>query len=1143
MAGSSPPVAPSEPPRSFASFFQKPFNVVDNKDSLIKPIKFINDTPTLEYEEDEFERLVAPHRLCLVGKFSYGRPKMDEIHKEFKKIGFNGAYTLGLMNPRHVLIRFEQEDDYQRCWIRTFWNIGGFSVRILKWTPGFRFEEDPPVVPIWVSLFDLPIEYMHPEVIYSMATALGQPLKVDTPTLNMTRPSVARFCVGVDLTKELVKSVKIGKKGRKHEQFFTFEHVPFYCQKCCKIGHKESDCRMGKPSQKNPLVRPTESTEAGGKKQDLEVEIVNLNPLIVKSNATTLQSTETITPQLPAKTLAPQLPPKTLMPREPATSSGLSVHDKALIPVDLQESPVPNVGKIVTEKLTTTTTGSLNLITVAQPSNPFSVLRNLGNDDTAMIEDSEEEEHMSLVPKPMGEMLCEDSVTGTVSEDDEEESAAEEFSWSKGERDGAHVERSETVSFLVLLEPMLPSNELEVIRRQLRFDYDFSSSSRKIWVLCKKGIRMTLLGGSEQALHLEIEHQSLNLVTLVSAVYAKSTRVARRELWTELQGFRHHHPDSLWLVGGDFNIIHSLDEYSGVSVQDQEAIDEFNSFIEASSLTELLAVGEDFTWGVKVRGLLLIKHVLSAIPIHVFAAIEPPKSILNAIAHRCQRFYGKEWKVMEKNTGDPGTGLPTQCWKMVLDCAIFKRFCKPFPLKYGGRLNISKAFGQISCSLHRILRGKELLGAGLPKLIILHHLFQRCWCIREIVASGLINGQVWAVYGTSRIRNLQCQILQSGSFSQWKIFTYKRFGDDWRIELFMSWRKWIYPSMRGKTSSSGSRPHWEYSQSSPNMKHCGGGKLKTLACGMYGINSFLCASPSSCGSLVIHFSLLRRIYVEWAYTCNHQFAGSVAHGSSLGEYLNSWWISGNFKTAIGVIKNVLPSFIVWELWKVRNKFFFENVDSTFSGVVKAVKEHLHGMMLVHRLKARNVVERESLQLIFPNTPFCLKQKKVRKVSWQQQRKHVLNTDGSSNSQAAGYGFVIRGEKGFFLYGEAGFLGSGDSLQAEVYGLLFGVRKCEHLDLFQVEVQTDNQFLANILATGGPCPWRFYFELREIRAILERRDYSIHHIYREANAVADSLARCASDEVSAEFFSLGDLPNFTRGLITLDQQSMPYVRVR
>ncbi|CAI9099861.1 OLC1v1036743C1 [Oldenlandia corymbosa var. corymbosa] len=212
-------------------------------------------TTILEYEDDEFEKLVMAHRLSLVGKFSYGRPKMEEVHNKFKKIGLNGGYNL----------------------------------------------EDPPVVPIWVSLCDLPIEYMQPEVIFSMATTIGQPLKVDTPTLNMTRPSAARFCVEVDLMKELPKSVKIGKRGRKHEQIFTYELVPAYCPKCSKIGHKERDCRIGKPTpqkivadkvtapneKKNGIKMAKQKVKLGSKKphekSEVEVEIINANPLIIKA--------------------------------------------------------------------------------------------------------------------------------------------------------------------------------------------------------------------------------------------------------------------------------------------------------------------------------------------------------------------------------------------------------------------------------------------------------------------------------------------------------------------------------------------------------------------------------------------------------------------------------------------------------------------------------------------------------------------------------------------------------------------------------------------------------------------------------------------------------------------------------------------
>ncbi|CAI9115308.1 OLC1v1016174C1 [Oldenlandia corymbosa var. corymbosa] len=125
-------------------------------------------------------------------------------------------------------------------------------MRILKWRPGFKYEEDPPIVPIWVSLFGLPIEILNLEVIFSMATAIRKPLKVDAPMVNMMKPSVACFCVEVDITKDFPKSVKVGKKGKKHDQIFTDEHIPDYCSKCCKIGHKKEDCRIGKP---NPLVK------------------------------------------------------------------------------------------------------------------------------------------------------------------------------------------------------------------------------------------------------------------------------------------------------------------------------------------------------------------------------------------------------------------------------------------------------------------------------------------------------------------------------------------------------------------------------------------------------------------------------------------------------------------------------------------------------------------------------------------------------------------------------------------------------------------------------------------------------------------------------------------------------------------------
>ncbi|CAI9108917.1 OLC1v1008624C1 [Oldenlandia corymbosa var. corymbosa] len=218
-------------------------------------------------------------------------------------------------------------------------------MRILKWRPGFKFEEDPPIVPIWVSLFDLLIEFLITEVIFSMETAIGKPLKVDAPSLNMTRPSVARFGVEVDLTKEFPKSVKVGKKGKKHDQIFTYEHIPDYCTKCNKIGHKKEDCRVGlqKPLDKKKKA-PLKSVDGANQKRSLHVNGVKphkktqeravKNP---RAQGATNPSAQDVTAPSSAATADRSI--------QVGLSSSLSAKEKETIPVDVQASEAANSSK------------------------------------------------------------------------------------------------------------------------------------------------------------------------------------------------------------------------------------------------------------------------------------------------------------------------------------------------------------------------------------------------------------------------------------------------------------------------------------------------------------------------------------------------------------------------------------------------------------------------------------------------------------------------------------------------------------------------------------------------------------------------------------------------------------------------------
>ncbi|CAI9099231.1 OLC1v1036016C1 [Oldenlandia corymbosa var. corymbosa] len=238
-------------------------------------------------------------------------------------------------------------------------------MRILKWQQGLKFEEDPPIVPIWVLFHELPLEWTHPKVLFSIASAVGKPLQLDTPTLNLTRPSVARLCVEVDLTKESTKSIHIGKKGKNYEQHYTYEYVPSYHPACCKIAHKESDCRKGKGVSLNVLKadalkkaehadkevnlagnkkgirlqqqKVTWGSKKMGKKTKLQVDIIKENPLIV--NGVELQVVESWA----AKTLVSR-PMKTLEARVWGSTSYLSVKEKCVFPVTLWIVPLLILG-------------------------------------------------------------------------------------------------------------------------------------------------------------------------------------------------------------------------------------------------------------------------------------------------------------------------------------------------------------------------------------------------------------------------------------------------------------------------------------------------------------------------------------------------------------------------------------------------------------------------------------------------------------------------------------------------------------------------------------------------------------------------------------------------------------------------------
>lgn len=120
----------------------------------------------------------------------------------------------------------------------------------------------------------------------------------------------------------------------------------------------------------------------------------------------------------------------------------------------------------------------------------------------------------------------------------------------------------------------------------------------------------------------------------------------------------------------------------------------------------------------------------------------------------------------------------------------------------------------------------------------------------------------------------------------------------------------------------------------------------------------------------------------------------------------------------------------------------------------------------------------------------------------------LNTDGSvcHASGNASAGGVVRGEASNWCFGFAANIGSTSIFNAELWALLHGLRLCVQLHYVRVQVELDSSSIVSLFSNGSCHEGSSSTMLEECRGLLTRlHTYTIRHVYREANQVADHLA--------------------------------------
>nr|XP_027120471.1 uncharacterized protein LOC113737437 [Coffea arabica] len=610
------------------------------------------DGPTLELQTDKTTRrgepavvfspldvskFAASFQLSLVGKFSKGRPPMEDIRRFFKALDLKDEFSVGLLDHRHVLIRLASEKDFRRLWGRNVWYVFGCPMRVFKWASSFHVDKEPSIVPVWFSLPKLPVHFFKKECLFHMVTCLERPLFMDAATSSLACPSMApRVCAKVDLFKPLPKRVWVGVGMDEANGFWQVlepENMPSYCSFCFRQGHAMDGCHVKNPELRAALphgglkrqetVVAYRPKQAGVGEQEGGKLRAGVNPsgAVVAGDALPAASTQVVPASAVAASAIGDLGAALVLSQ--ATAAGMAEGVSAAASPGQSPSAQAIASPVRTAEKVDNQIGIAHKALVsgnvaAVPCMPTDKLGELtasglpvssGTAATFGVDQGGEETGGS-------EEALMEMAFGSEVEEGGVHSAEQVAGYLSPRGEVGGVQRGASSLFIDIfnLDPIVQQvqgkvrteegvkaitklkhkGDVQLFRVKLNMDGCIVNSEGSLSVFFQKSLVCEHIGESSQHLSIKIHSQLLSEPMVFSFVHAKCTGQERVLLWAALLV---DNPMALpWFLVRDFNMIVSEEEKrGGLSFRLEEGLD-FISFMARAGVQDAGFSGSRFTW-------------------------------------------------------------------------------------------------------------------------------------------------------------------------------------------------------------------------------------------------------------------------------------------------------------------------------------------------------------------------------------------------------------------------------------------------------------------------------------------------------------------------------------------------------------------
>ncbi|KAK1281888.1 hypothetical protein QJS10_CPB22g00697 [Acorus calamus] len=340
-----PPPTVCEESKSWSSLFTSPSSKKANTS-----IDFY--APTIDgpqklaiLEEEEVAEAEASWGNILVGYVWGITPVFTPFLQFIKKLWRpKGEITLSMQGNGFFMICFDLAEDLTHVIEDGPWSMANRPFVIQKWNRSIRLERERlNSIPLWVKFPNLPLHFWSPTCLGKIASLIGIPMYLDTPTALRTRSAYARVCIEVEAGVELPDEVFVEiRNGDREAIKVTYDWKPHACSHCHTFGHEESLC-----CKKPRFINSTKNFEAIGATYIPEgnsTKTIQQPTSMAPSKTTSLHQVVSLTQGFSPKATTPS---ESYSPTKAVSSKATKQQSKSKAEVDI---PINDVDRMLVEE-------------------------------------------------------------------------------------------------------------------------------------------------------------------------------------------------------------------------------------------------------------------------------------------------------------------------------------------------------------------------------------------------------------------------------------------------------------------------------------------------------------------------------------------------------------------------------------------------------------------------------------------------------------------------------------------------------------------------------------------------------------------------------------------------------------------------